>query len=233
MGVIFFLVFEKVVETVNDTGPAAGGVEEAVAGVKFRKGAVLAMREIEEGYVHMRDTAIRLVIGVDGQEVCVYGSDVFASCLCDHGFECLESPLVALEGEQLACPRSISPILIATNTHTLPLFPISALRYVVLFPGAAVASMTVALFEAGGLRTRGGKQDALSWRMSLPDLYAASSWKAFLGEKRRSSGTWASCRKLELVGGENGTVCGKGKKRDGRTLRRRGLLAWNHWLVTT
>ena len=125
--IVLFLGFEKVVETVDDAGATAGGVEEAVAGVRFRKGTILAMREIE-GYVHMRNTAIRLVIGVDGQEVRIDRSHILASGLCDHGLQRLKTPLVALEGEQLQQAPSAFPGLIATSLHTLPLFPISALK---------------------------------------------------------------------------------------------------------
>lgn len=60
-------------------------------------------------YSHMRDTVIRLIVRVDGQEVRIYRSHIPASRLADHGLKCLKSPLVALKREQLECPRSISP----------------------------------------------------------------------------------------------------------------------------
>ena len=59
--------------------------------------------------------------------------------------------------------------------RTFPLFCISALKCEVLFPGAAVASITTLLSVAGGASATAGKQDALSCRMILPDMYIASS----------------------------------------------------------
>lgn len=70
------------------------------------------------------------------------------------------------------------------TVRTLPILRISALRCVVLLPGAAVASITTTSLWAGGARTTAGKHEALSWRMSLPDLYAGSSWNVVCGGKR-------------------------------------------------
>ena len=122
LGVVLFFSLEEVVETVDDAGATAGGVEEAVAGVRFRKGTILAMREIE-GYVHMRNTAIRLVIGVDGQEVRIDRSHVLASCLCDHGLQRLEAPLVALKGEQLQAPSAFPHLIDSHKLAYLALIP--------------------------------------------------------------------------------------------------------------
>lgn len=58
---------------------------------------------------------------------------------------------------------------------TLPLLPMSALRCEVLFPGAAVASITWLAPSAGGARMCAGKHEALSCRMILPSLYNSSS----------------------------------------------------------
>jgi hypothetical protein len=44
----------------------------------------------------------------------------------------------------------------------------SALKCDVLFPGAAVASITVHVLVAGGARITAGKHEALSCRMTLP-----------------------------------------------------------------
>jgi hypothetical protein len=45
-----------------------------------------------------------------------------------------------------------------------------AARWVVLFPGAAVASIIVAV--EGGFRRWAGRQEALSWRIMEPDAYS-------------------------------------------------------------
>jgi hypothetical protein len=83
----------------------------------------------------------------------------------------------------------------------------SALRCVVLFPGAAVASMTTASLRAGGASTTAGKHEALSCRVSFPAVYAASAWKAVCGGKSRRFGMCASLAKdLEALGGGRALV---------------------------
>jgi hypothetical protein len=62
-----------------------------------------------------------------------------------------------------------------SKASSLPRFFMRALRCDVLFPGAAVASMTTVSSDAGGFRTTAGMQDALSWRMSHPFVYIFSS----------------------------------------------------------
>lgn len=53
---------------------------------------------------------------------------------------------------------------------TFPRPPISALKCEVLFPGAAVASMTTQPSLGGGERTMAGMHEALSCNIILPDL---------------------------------------------------------------
>lgn len=67
-----------------------------------------------------------------------------------------------------------------------------ALRWEVLFPGAAVASMATHLSCAGGDNTKAGKQEALSWRMIFPEIWAGSFWKDVWGAKRKRSGMCSS-----------------------------------------
>lgn len=64
-----------------------------------------------------------------------------------------------------------------SKAKSLPILFIRALKCEVLLPGAEVASITTLSTDAGGLRTRAGKHEALSWRMTFPVLYASSSWK--------------------------------------------------------
>lgn len=61
-------------------------------------------------------------------------------------------------------------ILAVNDVRTFPLLFMRALRCEVLFPGAAVASITTLVFVAGGDRTTAGKQDALSCKMIFPDV---------------------------------------------------------------
>jgi len=78
------------------------------------------------------------------------------------------------------------------------LFPIRALRCEVLFPGAAVASMTTVPSLAGGERISAGKQEALSCRMIFPERYNGSHWKEKLGENSNKFGTCSSVLKHVL-----------------------------------
>lgn len=64
----------------------------------------------------------------------------------------------------------------------------------VLFPGAAVASMTTLSSLGGGASTTAGKHEALSCSMILPDMYDGSSWKAVCGWKRSRSGMCSSLK---------------------------------------
>lgn len=54
------------------------------------------------------------------------------------------------------------------TVRTLPLFCISAARWEVLFPGAAVASIATVPFSAGGASINAGKHDALSCNIIFP-----------------------------------------------------------------
>ncbi len=66
--------------------------------------------------------------------------------------------------------RSYSNGMLALHdAHTFPLLFMRALRCEVLFPGAAVASITTLVSVAGGIKTTAGKQDALSCKMIFPD----------------------------------------------------------------
>jgi len=58
-------------------------------------------KTIEET-VHMRHIAVTLIIGVNGQEIGVYGFDVTALGSGKHGFEGVEPPAVPFEGIQLS-----------------------------------------------------------------------------------------------------------------------------------
>lgn len=106
--------------------------------------------------------------------------------------------------------------------HTYPLFCIIAASWLVLFPGAAQASITWA--PTGGDRSNAGRQLAyknkvkwahwqylglvknitpfleviltLSCSMRCPAVYNESLWKSVLGEKTNRSGMWESWRNL-------------------------------------
>ena len=56
------------------------------------------------------------------------------------------------------------------DADTFPLLFMRALRWEVLFPGAAVASITTLVSVTGGDKTTAGKQEALSCKMTLPDV---------------------------------------------------------------
>lgn len=133
----------------------------------------------------MRDIPVLGVVWQGGEEVEVDRFDVAAMRLVQH---CLKSPealAVSFECEELASTMKLAFIRSMRQrwrpVRTFPLFCIIAQRWDVLFPGAAVASITTASSRAGGARTCAGKQDALSWRMILPDRYSGSSVKRTLG----------------------------------------------------
>ena len=81
---------------------------------------------------------------------------------------------------------------LSRQKHALPLFRMIAQRCDVLFPGAAVASITTASSRAGGARMYAGKQDALSCKINFPDEYRGSSMKRVLGWNARRSGMCSS-----------------------------------------
>ena len=72
----------------------------------------------------------------------------------------------------------------------------SALRWEVLFPGAAVASMITLSGCAGGASTTAGKHDALSWRMRRPSEYSGVSVSGDCGGNNRRFSTCASRAKF-------------------------------------
>lgn len=124
----------------------------------------------------MRDA---LVLGVGrqgGEEVDVDCFDVAAVRFVQHPLESPEALAVSFECEELENTAQInsrslcaSYLIMLIYVRTFPLFCMIAQRWDVLFPGAAVASITTASSRAGGARTCAGKHDALSWRIILPD----------------------------------------------------------------
>lgn len=84
---------------------------------------------------------------------------------------------------------------VSFDVHTLPLFCISAARWEVLLPGAAVASIVTVDFSAGGARMNAGKHEALSCSIILPSRYRGSSTNWESGGNSRRSGICSSLEK--------------------------------------
>lgn len=74
----------------------------------------------------------------------------------------------------------------------------SALKWDVLLPGAAVASITTLSSAEGGASTTAGKHEALSCKIIFPDLYDGSSWNVVCGGNKSKSGICSSLEKLLL-----------------------------------
>lgn len=130
----------------------------------------------EEGYRHITHMCVTLLyLGSDGRAV--RKSRLTASTLLQCAlFSIVLRVLKRLRsrsnarswrtGRKSTPARFVRHMLI--SARTFPLFCMIAQRCDVLFPGAAVASITTASSRAGGARTCAGKHDALSWRMILP-----------------------------------------------------------------
>ena len=116
----------------------------------------------------MRNTTIFFILRRDGKEVRVHGFNIVTMPLCEHIFQRHETLFVSFECKQLQGIQSRSGSLHwhqgkqVNDKRTLPLLRMIAHRCDVLFPGAAVASMTSARSLEGGERMCAGKQEALS-----------------------------------------------------------------------
>lgn len=115
--------------------------------------------------LHMRDFLILRIFRIHRQKIGIDTCNIFASSFLQHFFEYFESIPVPLKSVKLR--RLVILTRHRTSKLTFPLFCIRALRCEVLFPGAAVASITSPPSPAGA-STTAGMHEALSCRMSFP-----------------------------------------------------------------
>ena len=143
-------------------------------------------------YAHMSNRTELRIRRVHQQKVSVDWCYIGTSSFRKHHFEGGEAFSISFEGVQLDEDKRIQQFCNFFFGITLPLFFIRALKCDVLLPGAAVASITTLSSVAGGESTIAGKQEALSWRMILPERYSGSLLNVVCGENKRRSGTWRS-----------------------------------------
>lgn len=176
--------------------------------------------------LHVCNVAILLIFEIYRQEVYVERIDVGASSSGQHLLEGAIAIAVTFERKDLLSRRGggekggmNSPMLVwnGWGVCTLPWLSISALRWEVLFPGAAVASIITLFGCASGASTTAGKHDALSWRMRRPSEYSGISVRRDCGGNNRRFSTCASRAKFLRREGLGQAFVDKKKLRSTRT----------------
>lgn len=173
------------VKTVDNATPRTRRVDKARRKV-VRSGLDFA-QTID---IHVRYMSV--IIGIDRKKIGIYRLDVFCGRSGEHHFEGLEALSIFLECKYLSLVLHKSAISRSSEEKYWDAGEAYYLRCEVLFPGAAVASITCISAPVGGESTNAGKHEALSWSMTFPVENSSSSWSCISGGNASKSVTYLS-----------------------------------------